>query len=168
MHFQCRETRNEVFLNILGIRVEPKQTTFVIIHRKNDDLILINCECIKVPAALDFPEKLKYLRNCVLDILREYKVSVAGIRIAESITQNLNVTRLHIEGVIQEAFSSSNVDKYFTGRKNSIAARLNLKSSELDEYVSGRKKLSSLENWDALTTQTAREAALVALGALEL
>lgn len=153
-------------MNILGIRVEPKKTMFVVIQVENEEFIIRNNECIKIPAALDFPEKLKYIRNCVLDILREYTISVAGIRIAESNSQNFDVTRLHIEGVIQEAFSSSDVDKYFTGRKTSIAAKLKMNPKELDEIFKGQRPYVKLSNWDSLTNQNAREAALVAMGAL--
>ncbi|MCE2027338.1 hypothetical protein [Sessilibacter corallicola] len=153
-------------MNILGIRVEPKKTTFVVIECEGDRFTIINNEVIKVPAALDFPEKLKYIRNCVLDILREYGISIAGIRVAEANSQNLDVTRLHIEGVIQEAFSSSDVESYFTGRKVSIASRLKMKTEELDEVFRGKSNFSVIVNWDLLTTQNSREAALVAMGGI--
>ncbi|HIF9421730.1 Crossover junction endodeoxyribonuclease RuvC [Photobacterium piscicola] len=153
-------------MKILGIRVEPKKTTFVVINCEGDNFTIINNECIKVPAALDFPEKLKYIRSCVLDILREYTISIAGIRIAESNSQNLDVTRLHIEGVIQEAFASSSVDKYFTGRKTSIASRLNMKPKQLELIIKGNNGYELLGHWELLKNNNAREAALVAMGAL--
>ncbi|MGF1761572.1 hypothetical protein L4D76_27445 [Photobacterium sagamiensis] len=153
-------------MKILGIRVEPKKSTFVVIECEGDIFTIINNECIKVPAALDFPEKLKYVRSCVLDILREYSINIAGIRIAEGNSQNLDVTRLHIEGVIQEAFASSNIDKYFTGRKTSIASRLNMKPKQLDEIIKGNEDYELLNDWELLKNNNAREAALVAMGAL--
>jgi len=153
-------------MNILGIRVEPKKTTFVVIKCENDEFTIINNELIKVPAALDFPEKLKYIRNCVLDILREYSINTAGIRVAEGNSQNLDVTRLHIEGVIQEAFSSSDVDKYFTGRKSSIASRLSMKTKDLDDLFKGKEKYEAVSNWDVLKGSSSKEAALVAMGAI--
>jgi hypothetical protein len=153
-------------MKILGIRVEPKKTTFVVIESLDGKFKVINNECIKVPAALDFPEKLKYIRNCVLDILREYSISIAGIRVAEGNSQNMDVTRLHIEGVIQEAFSSSEVDKYFTGRKSSIATRLGLKTKDFDDLVKGKKDYEILESWQLLGNSHSKEAALVAMGAL--
>jgi hypothetical protein len=61
-------------MNILGIRVEPKKTTFSVISIENENYKIINIELIKIPAALDFPEKLKYIRNCVLDISVFFKV----------------------------------------------------------------------------------------------
>jgi Holliday junction resolvasome RuvABC endonuclease subunit len=153
-------------MNILGIRVEPKKTTFSVISTENESYKIINVELIKIPAALDFPEKLKYIRNCVLDILREYNISIAGIRVAESKAQNLDVTRLHIEGVIQEAFSSSNVEKYFVGRKNSIASKLNMTVKELETIFKGEKVFKLIDNWDVCRTREARESVLTAMGAL--
>ena len=153
-------------MNILGIRVEPKKTTFVVIENSDETFKVINNECIKVPAALDFPEKLKYIRNCVLDIIREYSISVAGIRVAEGNSQNTDVTRLHIEGVIQEAFSSSEVDKYFTGRKSSIASRLQLTTKDFDEIVKAKGCYEVLRCWELLGSAQSKEAALVAMGAV--
>ena len=153
-------------MKILGIRVEPKKTTFVVIEGQDKKFEVINNECIKVPAALDFPEKLKYIRNCVLDILREYSISVAGIRVAEGNSQNMDVTRLHIEGVIQEAFSSSEVERYFTGRKSSIASRLGLKTKDFDELIKGKTDYENLKSWELLGNRQSKEAALVAMGAL--
>lgn len=154
-------------MNILGIRVQPKETVFVVIQCEDKIFTVVNNEIIKIPAALDFPEKLKYIRNCVLDILREYSISRAGIRVAEGNSQNLDINRLHIEGVIQEAFSSSDVDSYFTGRKQSIAARLSMKPKELDDVVHGKKNFDNLNNWNILTNQNSREAALVAMGSIQ-
>ncbi|OOE82380.1 hypothetical protein BZG25_00565 [Salinivibrio sp. ML198] len=153
-------------MNILGIRVEPKKTTFVVLGKVDGQFEVINSEVIKVPSALDFPEKLKYIRNCVLDILREYSICYAGIRVAEANTQNLDITRLHIEGVVQEAFSSSNVGSYFTGRKTSIAARLNLKPKQLDAVFKGERDFNGVVNWNILSNKNSREAALVAMGAV--
>lgn len=153
-------------MNVLGIRVEPKKTTFVVLRKTDGAFEIINSEVIKVPSALDFPEKLKYIRNCVLDILREYSICYAGIRVAESNAQNLDVTRLHIEGVVQEAFSSSDVSSYFTGRKTSIASRLNLKPKNLEAVFKGEQDFNDIINWNILSQKNSREAALVAMGAI--
>ena len=153
-------------MNILGIRVEPKKTTFVVIEANQGVFKVVNNEVIKVPAALDFPEKLKYIRNCVLDILREYSINIAGIRVTEGNSQNMDITRLQIEGVIQEAFSSSDVEQYFTGRKTSISSRLSINTNDFDEIVKGKKVYELLDDWLLLRNPSSREAGLVAMGAL--
>ena len=99
-------------------------------------------------------------------VLREYSICYAGIRVAEANTQNLDITRLHIEGVVQEAFSSSDVSSYFTGRKTSIAARLNLKSKQLEAVFKGERRFNVIVNWNILSQKNLREAALVAIGAV--
>ncbi|WP_308363963.1 MULTISPECIES: hypothetical protein [unclassified Microbulbifer] len=118
-------------MNLLGIRVQPQKANFVVVDSSGEQSEIINSELLKIPAALDFPEKLKYVRNSVLDIISEYSIEIAGIRVAEGNSKNLNITRLHIEGVIQEAFSSSSVGSYFVGRKSSIASRLNVSVKDL-------------------------------------
>lgn len=79
-------------MRTIGIRVAPKIVTFVIYD--SDVSKIINVEDIKVPLAFTIPDALKYIRNNLLDILREYKVSSAGIRIAESTAQRINIERV--------------------------------------------------------------------------
>lgn len=151
----------------LGIRVEPKATTFAVLDYDDDVASVLNVELIKIPAALDFPEQLKYVRNTVLDIIREYEVSVAGIRVAEGNTKNLSIERIHIEGVIQEAFSSSAIDRYFVGRKVSISKKANFTSSQYSDYISGNQDFLVINNWEFAKTKSAKEAVLVGYGALK-
>ncbi len=153
-------------MRVLGIRVEPKKSTFIVIEKDIDDnYTLINEEVIKVPIALSFPEQLKYIRNTVIDILREYEITFAGIKLTESIaTADLN--RVQFEGVIQEAFSSSEVKDYFSGRKLSIMKRLGISKTTYDSILNGEQEYPII-NWDRLTNKNLREAALVAIGAIQ-
>jgi hypothetical protein len=153
-------------MRVLGIRVEPKKSTFIVIEKDIDDnYTLINEEVIKVPIALSFPEQLKYIRNTVIDILREYEITFAGIKLTESIaTADLN--RVQFEGVIQEAFSSSEVKDYFSGRKLSIMKRLGISKTTYDSILNGEQEYPII-NWHRLTNKNLREAALVAIGAIQ-
>ena len=65
----------------IGLRVEPKKITFAIIDIEENEIL--NIEKLIVPTSLDVPEQLKYIRLNLLDIIREYDVNVAGIRITE-------------------------------------------------------------------------------------
>lgn len=150
----------------LGIRVEPKKVTFVVIDYNDNEADILNVENIKIPLSLDFPSKLKYVRNTVLDIIREYDISVAGIRIAESNSDNLNTDRLHIEGVIQEAFSSSSVSKYFTGRLQTISKRLSLHNDQYRELIKSKSTFPKINRWSYCSNSESKEAALVGYGAL--
>lgn len=153
-------------MNSLGIRVEPKKVTFVVIDFTENEADIVNVETIKIPLALDFPAKLKYIRNTVLDIIREYNIQVAGIRIAETVSENVNINRLHIEGVIQESFSSSSVNSYFTGQLLSISKKLDINKDSYKELLKSKSKYTKINRWALCTNSESKEAALVGYGAL--
>jgi Holliday junction resolvasome RuvABC endonuclease subunit len=66
----------------IGIRAAPKVVTFAVYDSMSRTVI--NVEEIKIPAAFSLPDRLKYVRSNLLDVLREYKVEQAGIRETES------------------------------------------------------------------------------------
>ncbi|EMH8124538.1 MULTISPECIES: hypothetical protein [Klebsiella] len=141
-------------MRILGVRAAPKETSFVVFCTEERAFKCV--DVVNIPQTLTIPEKLKYIRNSILDILREYSVDTAAIRVAESNTQNLNIERLYIEGVIQETFASSNVAQYYTLRKNGICSRLGITTAQFnDDEIRGIQ----LSDYDANT----KEAILSAL-----
>ena len=89
-----------IIMRILGVRATPKVTSFVVYCTKESDLKCV--DVIKIPAILDTPEKLKYVRNNILDILNLYNVELAAIRVTENNADNLSIDRLYIEAIIQE------------------------------------------------------------------
>jgi hypothetical protein len=146
----------------LGIRAKPKEFTFAIYNPEGNGLV--NVEKVKIPKALDPPEALKYVRNTILDILREYDIKLAGIRITESNSQRLSIPRIEIEGVIQEAFASSTLQSYYSGQISSISSRVGIDRMNFKKYVDGEMEFEGVENWSELGRDE-REAVLVALGA---
>ncbi|BBW27170.1 hypothetical protein A6J71_11885 [Enterobacter cancerogenus] len=131
-------------MNILGVRAAPKVASFIVY---NTESCQVHCsDVIRIPATLDIPEKLKYVRNNILDILRFYNVEVASIRVAESNSQNLNIERLYIEAVIQEAFSSSEVKKYITIRQNGIKSSLNLSQETYKAFLKSELTIHGIDN----------------------
>jgi hypothetical protein len=147
----------------MGIRAAPKNITFAIYD--SDERRLINVEDIKVPLAFTIPDALKYIRSNLLDILREYQVSRAGIRVTESNAQRLNIDRIQIEGVIQEAFASSALKYYYVGQISSISARIGIERSDFKKYINGQLNFEEVENWKSLS-ESQREAVFSALGAI--
>lgn len=148
-------------MNILGVRAAPKVASFVVYDTES---MSIKCsDVIKIPATMDTPEKLKYIRNNILDILRLYKVEVAAIRVAEANSQNLNIERLYIEAVIQEAFSSSELKAYFTIRQNGIKSTLNLSQDDYKSILKSELSINEIDN-SSFTSET-NEALLSALAA---
>lgn len=148
-------------MRILGVRAAPKVTSFVVYC--TDESALKCVDVIKIPATLDTPEKLKYMRNNILDILNLYDVELAAIRVTESNAKNLNIDRLYIEAVIQEAFSSSEVKKYFTIRKSGMKSSLSLSETDYKEILMSCKNINGIDN-SGFTAET-NEAVLAALSA---
>ena len=123
----------ELNMNILGIRVTPKKIYFSIFDKHNNEFKTI--EIIVVPQSLIMPEKLKYIRNNIFDLLREYNVQRAGIKITEGNAQAMNIDRLYIEGVIQETFASSKIESYKTLMLAGIASKLQTSAKELKKFI---------------------------------
>lgn len=146
----------------IGIRAEPKAVTFAVYD--SDEGRILNVEEIKIPAAFATPDALKYLRSNLLDVLREYRVEKAGIRVTESAARQPNIDRVQIEGVIQEAFASSELVGYYIGQIASISARIGIDRGRFKPLVAGDEQWE-VEGWDRMTKE-AREALLCAVGAV--
>lgn len=150
-------------MNTLGLRVKPNAVV-IAIYSSNENSI-VNVESIKIPKALPTPEALKYVRSSILDILREYEINHAGLRIIESNSQTLNIRRIEIEGVIQEAFASSMLSAYFCGQISTIAAKLDIPRADFKRYVDGQLEYENVENWNEHNKEE-KEAILASLGAV--
>ncbi|THJ30966.1 hypothetical protein E8K88_16515 [Lampropedia aestuarii] len=149
-------------MNTIGIRAKPAEVTFAVYDA--DANAIINVETIKIPKALSAPDALKYVRNNILDVLREYSIDSAGLRVTESTAKQMNVERIEIEGVIQEAFASSCLKSYYVGQIASISRRLGFPREQFKRYVSNEISYDAVENWGELKPE-AREAIFAALGA---
>jgi hypothetical protein len=145
----------------IGIRAQPAGLVFAVYD--SDLEAMVNVEEIRVPAAFDVPEGLKYVRSNLLDVLREYKVERAGVRVTEPSARSPSVERVQIEGVVQEAFASSTVRSFYVGQISSISRRLGMNRTDFKALVSGDKD-PGVEGWDRQGTLQ-REAILTAMGA---
>lgn len=149
-------------MKTIGIRAKPGEVTFAVYDVEAN--VLINVEIIKIPKALSTPDALKYVRNNILDVIREYSIAHAGLRVTESNAQTRNVERIEIEGVIQEAFASSCLKSYYAGQIANISRRLGFPRDQFKRYVSNEVTFERVDNWADLE-QEAREAVFAALGA---
>ncbi|WP_258600476.1 hypothetical protein [Mesorhizobium sp. AR10] len=122
---------------------------------------VVDVDEIVIPKAMAKPVALKYVRSNLLDILREYSVARACIRLAENNAKSMSIDRLHIEGVIQEAFASSDLKGYFAGAIPALAARLGLSGADLKPIIDGKNHFK-VGGWDDFTLKQ-REALLAAM-----
>lgn len=148
-------------MNILGIRVSPKTIYFSIFDSNKKEFE--NIEQIIVPQALIIPEQLKYIRNNILDLLREYHIEKAGIKITEANAQSISIERLYLEGVIQETFASSQIYKYETLMLSGIASRLDTNAKELKKYIEKKPNNTGIEMEVSEFKKEEIEAILVAI-----
>jgi hypothetical protein len=146
----------------IGIRAAPRVVTFAVYD--SDAEAVLNVEEIKIPAAFSKPEGLKYARSNLLDVLREYRVERAGVRITEP-NADPNIDRVQLEGVIQEAFASSDLAGYYVGQIASISARIGIPKTAFKPYVEGEENYP-VDNWAGMSREK-REAVLTALGAVD-
>lgn len=146
----------------IGVRASPTEVVYCVFDTDRSEII--NIGKISIPKSLGVPEQLKHVRLNLLDVLREYDITEAGIRILEPTAQRISIERVQIEGVIQEALASSEVRQYYVGQISNIASRNGLKRTEFKPLVDGEMMLEGFENWDDLT-KTEREAVLCAMGA---
>jgi hypothetical protein len=70
-----------------------------------------------------------------------------------------------MEGVIQEAFASSNLESYYVGHISNISSRNNISRSDFKPLIEGKTDFG-VEGWSKMTS-AAREAVLCAIGAVD-
>lgn len=144
----------------IGIRAAPKCVTFAIYDTEAKSVL--NVEEIKIPAAFETPAALKYVRSNLLDVLREYQVERAGVRVTESVASS-NIERIQIEGVVQEAFASSELKSYYVGQISTISKRIGIDRKKFKPFIDGQD-YPDVENWKKMGKEE-REAILCAIGA---
>tara|TARA_R110002124_G_scaffold161822_1_gene329014 strand:+ start:374 stop:832 length:459 start_codon:yes stop_codon:yes gene_type:complete len=147
----------------MGLRAAPKVVTFAIYDSEASRIV--NVEAINIPSAFARPDALKYVRNNILDVMREYDVVHAGVRTSEPIAKSLSVERVQIEGVIQEAFASSSLKRYFFGPMAVGAAVLGIDRGSFKPITKDGRNDFEVDGWDKMS-EPKREAVLYAMGAI--
>jgi Holliday junction resolvasome RuvABC endonuclease subunit len=150
-------------MKTIGFRVNPNQVTYAVLDSDVNTVVVV--DKINVPKALTTPEALKFMRSTVLDVLREYEIEQAGIRVAEHTQHAPSVQRIQIEGVIQEALASSTVLAYFASQIALISAKVGIERTTFKKIVSGEDDFDQIANWKDHSEEE-REALLTALGAM--
>ncbi|MEX2375587.1 MAG: hypothetical protein WD942_08400 [Dehalococcoidia bacterium] len=153
-------------IRAIGIRVSPREVYYAVVEGSESPEIL-TVASVAVPPALRLPEQLHFIRTTVLDIMAEYKVRRAAIRLTEPTAKSTSVERLNLEGVLQELLSSSDVERYFAGAIATIAARIGEPDrSRVKEYFEGRMFLG-FERWTEYCREQ-RESIVTAVAAARL
>lgn len=151
----------------IGIRVTPSTIYFSVTSSDGENLEIILVDKINNPKALDIPEQLKFLRNTLCDIINEFCIDNACIRITESIAQTPSILRIYIEGVLQELFASSTIKKYYIGQISSISSKLGIDKDQFKLFAEGKQNYLDIDNWEKFSLEE-RESIMSAISALNL
>jgi len=148
----------------LGIRVVGEEINLSIADKENEKIIL---EKIILPPLFHFPKKLKYLRFNLIDIFSEYSISYVSIKTIEYNAKSIDVKRCFIEGVIQEALATSEIQKYTIENLKGLAKKLNLTTKEYKNLLKNQEYFIKYINEKSFivdkTNETKREAVLLSL-----
>lgn len=151
----------------IGIRVTPSTLYFSIVSFENEVLEVVVIDKINNPKALNIPEQLKFLRNTLYDIINEFNITNACIRITESNAQSISIPRIYIEGVIQELFASSTIIKYYVGQISSISANLGIDRAKFKPFAEGKEIFSDIDKWKTYSLEE-RESLMSSISALNI
>lgn len=155
-------------VNSLGIRVTPKCIYFAIV-KADKDITLKVVDKIIIPVCMDIPDQLCFVRTTVFSVIREYDIKHAGIRRIEDNlpVKKLNpiITRAYFEGVIQELISNCSIERYFSGKIQTVAKLLSQPSDIVKQLFDGNKNLFNINKWDEYTKEE-RECISCAIAAI--
>lgn len=154
-------------MRAIGFRVAPKTVTYAVVEGTADEAAVIVVDEVPVPSALWPPNQLHFVRTVLLDVMEEYGVERAGLRLAEGVATPVPA-RLYLEGVLQELLASSGVTWYFAGNKARIAKFLGFGSDQprLSAMIDGDTAPAWDESRWASYGKEEREAILAAWAAL--
>ncbi|AHG89830.1 hypothetical protein J421_2293 [Gemmatirosa kalamazoonensis] len=154
-------------MTALGLRTNTTCVTYAVVAPGEPPQIR-QVAFVRLPAALHVPEQLAFIRTTLLDIIREYGVTSAGVRVTEPMAKRPNVLRANIEGVIQELLGAGAVPSYFAGPLATIASRLRIAAGEIKSYATGERVPDGVADWKTEYDTEQREALLAALAALRV
>ncbi|MCC6243020.1 MAG: hypothetical protein IT353_09280 [Gemmatimonadaceae bacterium] len=149
----------------IGFRAAPTQVTYAIVEGDGSTFTIITLGNLPVPAALLPPNQLHFLRTVLLDVMRAFQIVRAGLRLPEMTPGGADSFRTNAEGVLQELLASSQVQWYFTGRKDRIASLLTIERKAVSRLMDGDEAPPYATDWASYDKAT-REAILAACAAI--
>ena len=157
-------------MHSIGIRVfaqkdKPGKIYYAIVNSDGDGTLeLIKSSFLNIPTALEVPEQLAFIRTNFLAIITQYNIQRAGLRITETIAKNPIVYRMNIEGVLQELFASSSIEKYGLINITKMSSALSEPKDSIKEYIEKKETLEGFDKveWGSFKTEV-RECIITAM-----
>jgi hypothetical protein len=154
----------------IGFRVSPNEIFFTVVESTDpqDTGDYHEPQILVVPDALEGPDLLRFMRTNLLDVLELYDADRAAVKTADHYRKrSSNTTRVHLEGVIQEAVANSRVKRYVSGATPKLAPLQNMSSDEFKDYKDGTRQFADLPDWNRLSNAE-RESILAAATSLTI
>jgi hypothetical protein len=157
-------------MRAIGFRASPKHVTFAVVEgppgQGASPYSLVAADVVTVPPALHPPDQLHFIRTVLLDVMEEFNVQRAGLRLAEPIAKASYPFRDNIEGVIQELLASSAVEYHVAGINSRLTAKLGLGDKTLfKSFCDGTASPEFITKWSEIKPEY-REPVLAAVAAL--
>ncbi|CEQ06505.1 Uncharacterised protein [[Clostridium] sordellii] len=155
-------------MKYIGIRVTSNDIYYSIIEGKESNYDVISISNIKIPKALEVPERLSYVRNLLITIIDQYSIKYAAIRVIEgSAMGKVNgsiLFRVNLEGVIQEVFAGSSIKEYILARNLNISSILNTGSRVIKDIATDLKLKDKFKtDSEKVLNEESRESLVVAI-----
>jgi hypothetical protein len=155
-------------MNSLGIRVTSSTITFSIYNTESKTVI---SEKQTLPD-LDLPKKLRQIREDFLTFVAKNNITNVGIKIAEKNALSINLERIAIEGVLQEAIASSEIKSYSIYTLQSIAKAFGIKGKDFKPLATEAEAFQKfiedkVTDSNFRTNNEQREAILLAIAAVK-
>ncbi len=131
----------------IGIRVYSNSKIYYsIINETDDEYVYLTISHLNIPLALNEPERLNYVRNTLLDIIDEYNIDSAVIRVQELMygVNESTVQRFYVEGVILETLAGGDISSYKMGKIATLTSLLKIEPGAFKEYADNVKKFELL------------------------
>ena len=159
----------------IGIRVFSNSKVYYCLIEKQTDgtLNYLDISYLNVPLSINRPEALNFIRNTILDILTEYNVTKAVIRIDEfgGTLNSTAIERYYLEGVIQESLASSNVQNFFAGQISEITKVAKFQKTDFKKFANAEIDFTEIpptKNWKNDFSLEERESILACYTSLNL
>jgi len=146
----------------IGVRTQPEQYAYVIMEGTQAAPIVVVKGISKCPKGSTIPEKLKWARQDVQELLTRDAVAVARIKTVEGNARTKDPKRLQLEGVIVEGIASHPCQP-----QTQLLVTSQIKSAtgfkNLARYMAS---LLNMETLQEVSTAAYEDAALAALAGL--
>lgn len=148
-------------MSSIGFRASPSKVVFALLDDQKQIILL---DAVNVPFAFEPPDQLRFIRTTLLDVITEFGVKKAFVRVAESMAKQKSTERMNIEGVLQELVAGASVEKYMSGQISRITKLLKVQRDQFKKWIDSGDVPYEIDGWKKYSPEQ-REAILSAFAA---